>query len=282
MSEKRRFMLTLFAIERYEELKAYLLKFDYKYFVAAQEVCPTTNKDHIHIFVQYKKNVKLSVSKLCTAHFDVCDKNSYKCSKYVKKEGCILDELGIIPAAPKYEQVRQLLQLNAEDVLEMHVSQLKDWKLTKQLDQGITLDLFTKYSYLKVYYIWGVSGCGKTNRAKEIIKENLQKYDEEKFDNVKYIVNFWHGISELQLNSVCLYDEFRDSQIPAAEFINFIDYNIHSLNIKNGSVQNRYKTIIITSIQDPNTIYDKAFSQEEKQQWLRRMEIIHIEEETLW
>ena len=46
MSEKRRFMLTLFAIERYEELKAYLLKFDYKYFVAAQEVCPNTNKDH--------------------------------------------------------------------------------------------------------------------------------------------------------------------------------------------------------------------------------------------
>ena len=50
---------------------------------------------------------------------------------------------------------------------------------------------------------------------------------------------------------IALYDDFRDSHMKPSEFINFIDYNVHGLNIKNGEIQNNYKYIIITSVQDP-------------------------------
>ena len=65
----------------------------------------------------------------------------------------------------------------------------------------------------------------------------------------------------------------------ASEFIQFIDYNKHRLNIKCGSVQNNYTTIIITTVQDPEYIYEKLTrnNDEPKKQWMRRINIIHIE-----
>ena len=62
------------------------------------------------------------------------------------------------------------------------------------------------------------------------------------------------------------------------DFIKFIDYNRHGLNIKGGSVMNNYELIIITSIFHPNKIYS-GINEESKQQWLRRMEIIDLKPE---
>ena len=59
----------------------------------------------------------------------------------------------------------------------------------------------------------------------------------------------------------------------ASEFINFIDYRSHNLNVKGGTVRNNYTKIIITSIQSIDELYSNMPS-EAKQQWIRRM-IIH-------
>ena len=61
------------------------------------------------------------------------------------------------------------------------------------------------------------------------------------------------------------------------EFINFIDYNVHTMNIKGGHIKNNYHLIIITSINDPNTIYSNCIDNEEtSKQWLRRLTIIQL------
>lgn len=62
------------------------------------------------------------------------------------------------------------------------------------------------------------------------------------------------------------------------EFINFMDYNIHNLNVKGSGVPNRYKYIFITSILEPSKLYWDASknNQELPKQWRRRMEEVDI------
>lgn len=60
-----------------------------------------------------------------------------------------------------------------------------------------------------------------------------------------------------------------------SEFINFIDYNKHQLNVKGSYKLNNYEFIIITSVQSPEEIY-KNIEGEPRTQWLRRMKRIHI------
>ena len=118
---------------------------------------------------------------------------------------------------------------------------------------------------VKIIYIYGPSGSGKSFNAIEIMKQ----HNYENFENVKHNKSdFWLGVNEGE--GCCLYDDFRDSDMKANEFINFIDYNIHTMNIKGGCVPNKYSLIIITSIKSPYQLYDKM-KEEEKKQWLRRM-----------
>ena len=89
---------------------------------------------------------------------------------------------------------------------------------------------------------------------------------------VKYENGFWHGLGEAD---IAVYDDWRDSHMKPTELINFIDYYKHPMNIKGGSKLNNYKLIYITSIQNPEVIYQNI-PEEYKKQWLRRIKkIIH-------
>ena len=159
--------------------------------------------------------------------------------------------------------IKELKEITTED--EVPVMQYKTWK---SLPRHLTKKDIYKPD-IEVYYIWGESGKGKS----KYVYDNLG--DDEIFDRVKHINGFWHNVSDSC--DIAWYDEFRDSQMPASEFINFIDYYVNTMNTKGGSVMNKYKKIYITSIQNPTTIY-KNWSDEEREQWLRRIKIIDLEE----
>ena len=121
-----------------------------------------------------------------------------------------------------------------------------------------------QYKQVTVIYYWGKSGVGKTKTALQYIRD----YCGDKYCEVKYSNKFWIGVNTKV--DVALYDDFRDSHMTPSEFINFIDYNIHNLNIKGGYVKNKFRHIFITSIQNPEEIY-KNCPEEYREQWLRRM-----------
>ena len=73
------------------------------------------------------------------------------------------------------------------------------------------------------------------------------------------------------------HSDFRDSHMSASEFINFIDYNKHYMNVKGGSVMNDYVLIIITSVQPIESIYANM-PDEPRKQWIRRITNIVIED----
>lgn len=122
---------------------------------------------------------------------------------------------------------------------------------------------------VKVTYVYGPSG---TNKTRKIFEDIIEKYGENKLvDEVKHVNDFWNGVSGE--TDVAIYDDFRDSHMKASEFINFIDYYTHNLNIKGGNKRNNYKHIYISSVLDPHEIYRNC-GDEPMKQWLRRMEII--------
>ena len=79
-----------------------------------------------------------------------------------------------------------------------------------------------------------------------------------------------------------IYDEFRDGQMPPSDFIELIDYNIHPLNVKGGSIKNTITHLVITSVQKPENLYwDFSKRDEEpRRQWLRRMHKIYLCDDT--
>ena len=74
---------------------------------------------------------------------------------------------------------------------------------------------------------------------------------------------------------MAIYDDFRDSHMKASEFIQFIDYNTHTLNVKGGYQHNKFNLIIITSVQRLTDIYQNCQG-EPRTQWLRRIELINM------
>lgn len=272
----RSFQITLNQIQYYNEIKDYLTNLKtFSFLISCKEYAPTTNKEHIHIYTHFKQSIKLSLKKLKGAHLEKCRGTPEQNINYITKDGNILDEIGERPHQGKknynYNEINNLTQqdiLNNEDLNLIQKKTLLNIKKDIS-NQPIKLSDYRKN--IKVYYIYGPSGSGKTNKALDIIQEN--NYNE--FDEVKYSNGFYIGASGL--SKVCLYDEFRASHMSISEFINFIDYNKHNMNIKGGFIKNNYELIIITSIQNPNNIYNNVIDNEEtREQILRRINIINL------
>ncbi len=269
-TKARRFQLTLNEVDRYDELLNYLkgLK-SLSYLISCKEIAPSTGHQHIHIFICLSNPIKLSVKKTCNAHIEVCKGTIKQNIDYIKKDGNIIDEIGDIPRERGGSHtVSELKAVDNPDELDW--KEYNTWKKINS-DKVNDIDIDDLYKNVEVYYITGPSGIGKTEKAKEIIRNNKDKYG-SKINMVKCENNFWLGVGSAK---IALYDDFRDSHLKASEFINFIDYNKHLLNIKGGSKMNEYNLIIITSVQPLHEIY-KNMPDEPKKQWIRRINYIDL------
>ena len=130
---------------------------------------------------------------------------------------------------------------------------------------GIKVDEWSKE--VKVIYIQGPNRQDNYNKAVELVAE----HGYEKFDNVKHIRDLWRGVTET--TGACIYNNFRDSHMKVDEFVNFIDYNRHCLNIPYSSATNNYNLIIITSVQKINEIYPNQ-PYDPPERWMRRVSTI--------
>lgn len=273
----RHFQITLNEVEKFKDLKDYLMGLkNLNYIIACEEVAPTTGHIHNHIYCQFSAPTSLNFKSLCEAHLEECMGSAQQNIKYIKKEdqpdkrGKIILEWG----EPRL----------SGDMSKLTLKEAKE-KTLDELEGGLSLLNYKAFEYMKtqkanevkakedhkkvkVVYIWGPTGSGKSLWAQYQMR-NIP------YNEVKHTGEFWHGVSDGA--KACIYDDFRDSHMMPSEFINFIDYTCHNLNIKGGSVKNNYKYIIITSIQDPNKLYPNFTEKDDepKKQWLRRMKVIY-------
>lgn len=267
-------------MEHYEEIKDYLLNEKKANYLLSCIEENESNKLHIHIYVQFKNRTRLSPSKLHGAHFDKCNGSSSDNQNYLLKIKNLfginntLDEIGEVrfiankKEGVKYEMlVKDLENIDYEKVT---TKQFKIWKEIKFNNSYKKEDIYKPN--VEVNYIWGESGSGKSKRVFNSLGSD------ELFDRVKYSNGFWLGVNTIHPVTTCWYDDFRPSDMKPSEFINFIDYYKNQMNIKFvGNWTNQYTKIFITSIFDPHEMYANV-PEETREQWIRRMKIIHVEQ----
>lgn len=265
------------SLENYNEIRSYFENRKSCTYVLCVEHIGGENK-HYHLFAQFKTPSTLSLKKLFGSHVEAIrgtpqetvDYMMCRDIKHISKgiKAVVVDEWGTIRESGGM-RVGDLKKMTSEELDELPSIYFNIAKKLQE-EKNNDIDLDNVHKNVKVYYIWGPSGVGKSRKAIEMIKENGFK----SVNMVKYENGFYHGVGTVKQ---CIYDDFRDSHMSASEFINFIDYNKHFMNIKGGSKLNEYEFIIITSVQDPNTIY-KNMSDEPRKQWLRRIKIINMNE----
>ena len=277
----RHFQLTLNQVERWEQLLEYIKSLkNFKYGIATLESAPSTGHQHIHFYIRFSDMQKLNPKKLQGSHVEKCYGSIKQNIEYIKKTkdpekaGKIIFEDGELnekfdpeldkDRKPTIKEVKEMSKEERENLEITYYNQID--KINILEENKITGQNCSKK--VKVIYLWGPSGSGKSLWAKYMFRDTP-------FDIVKKEGDFWHGVSGV--NHACLYDDWRDSHMKPSDFINFIDYTIHTLNVKNGSMKNKYKYIIITSVQDPETIYQSFTSKdiEPKRQWMRRMKCMY-------
>lgn len=283
--KSRHFQLTLNQSERWPQLKSYLTSLhSLNYLIAGIENAPSTNHVHIHCYVQFKMPISLDLKKTEGSHVEICRGSPQQNKDYIEK-GKIIDEVGVMRRSGNPTSIDDIKKMKKKEREKLSIV---FYEKIKKLESDIQLAMDAR-SYKKnltVFYYYGPSGVGKTNRAKDKI---IELYDQKKIPNtlfheVKHVNGFWIGADNDEDIKVAMYDDFRDSHMSPSEFINFIDYNIHNLNLKGRSIKNKYNYIIITSVQSPYELYightRKIDSKEPEKQWLRRInEIIEIKEE---
>lgn len=295
----RAYQITINLIEEWGPILQYLRSLSgLRYMIACQEIAPTTKREHIHVYVQFQYSLRLSKTKLMHAHIEVCRGNAKQNIDYIKKGGKIVLEEGEPKTQGGKLSIKEVKSLTKEQREDLPFFYLKKVESINQSEMNV-MDAKSYLKEVEVRYIYGGSGLGKTKYAIKCIMElhANKKIKNTKFNEVKYSNGFWVGVNADNITEVALYDDFRDSHMRASEFINFIDYNTHNMNIKYGSVKNTFKYIYITSVQSPENIYAefnqknnkneglfgsniiKNDEDEPKKQWLRRFkEIIEIKE----
>lgn len=266
----RHFQITLNDVKKFDSLKSYLTKSKMlNYIIACQEIAPTTGHEHIHIYVQYSSPKKILLHKLEGAHIERCRGSPQQNYDYIVKDGDIIFEQGKLRKTGG-KSIQDVLNMTRQERLEN--LDIRYYNIVEKINQKEALDLDIdewNKGDVKVLYITGDTGMGKSDFARKLIKSHLKPG--EKYNLVKHVGEFWEGIGSAD---VALYDEFRDWHMCASEFIDFIDYNKHVLNIKGGHVLNNYHTIVITSSIHPEQLYKNV--SEQQGQWLRRMKIIDL------
>ena len=288
------FLFTLFKINEWGPILEYLQSLKGRnYMLVSREFAPTTGNEHYHIYVQFKYTATLSRKKLLSMNIQKCKGTPQQNIDYVKKEGDILLEEG----EPRLGggnaiTIKEVKAMTSEERENLPFSSYNRLQALKR-DEISILKASEYYKEVEVYYIFGKSGTGKTRHAIEAIKNlvDLKYIESDTFNEVKYSGSFWNGVNLDNMTKVALYDDFRDYHMPPSEFINFIDYNVHIMNIKYGYVINKFKYIFITSIQNPYDLYKKyqksenifvsndEYTEESQVQWIRRFtEIIEVDE----
>ena len=161
----------------FPEIRDYLEKFgSFQYIIACIEKAPTTGHEHMHIFVQYTRTVKLFVRFLKGAHVEKCFGSTPQNIDYIKKDGNVYYEKGE-PKVPKHK-IDEVWDQFVEDIHNDCID--KDSKMYARFRgyaEERLLELREMKTYdgkleLKNYWIYGPAGCGKSTLVRQLFPSN--------------------------------------------------------------------------------------------------------------
>lgn len=185
--QARRFQLTLNEVDKFEDVKGYLINHQrFRYIICCKEKAPTTGHEHIHIYVCFTKPVMLSMKKICGAHLEPCKGDHKSNVDYIKKDGNIIFEEGDPPKGDvgniddQWNKLIEQIHTNTVD---------KDSRLYARFHNYVDKrvhELKPKKEYEgklkhKNAWLYGPPGTGKSTSArfcdyKHIYEKNINKW----------------------------------------------------------------------------------------------------------
>lgn len=253
----RSYMFTFFDDDEVKEF----LNLESKYLLLGWEICPKTGKKHAHgcVYFSNARSFNNMKSLFPTTHIERL-KDWSTAIPYCKKDGA-WEEYGECPKSHRFlgdelknmtdGEIAMRYPMNARSLICSKNTILAEEKLNAFL-QDVKERKDVKP---EVVFIQGGSGSGKTRMAWEMATD---EYPSSMIGFLNFSNGFAHGA---RLDAPCIImDEFRPSELHAAEFLKLIDRYVYSENIKQSSIVIRPKKIIITSILPITEIYKEELN----------------------
>lgn len=205
ISKKRHFQLTLNCedsdniedcknklLDKYNDLKEYLLSLQYNYFISCLEV----NKKgyyHIHIYIQFETPRSLSIKKCQGAHIEFCRGSAEENYEYILKDGDVLDEFGKMRNYRGGSTIRDvILSSETDELLDYDIKYIKciNEVKTKSIDWIQPL-----YNTNKILYV----GLSHAPNNASIFNDKQPILN----SNMVFILNHWADVICLVDNILC-------------------------------------------------------------------------------
>ncbi len=242
---------------------------------------------HIHCLYQYKNNKKISGDRLFGAHIETHVWSPQKYVEYCKAldekhkslgvNSTIIYEEGELKSAGGARTIGDVKKMTPDEINELPVqlhnvaTKIVEKERSKQGFINMLREI--KKNDLKgptIVYITGMSGHGKTYNAYRLA---MKLFDEEEIGRISFNNNFAKVDNE---EAKCfVVEEFRPSQLCAADFLQFTDKYGYHLNTKGGHIYVRPRCVIICSIFDIDDIYKDEINT----QFKRRVSCIYQADE---
>ena len=215
---------------------------------------------HTHVYVAFKNAVMFLTmqQRFYGAHIEAAKGTHRENRDYIRKEGKWRDtdkaetnlpetfeESGELPDEPdrrmKQSEAIYSMIVNGSSDVEIMNAYPSAYNHLPNIQRARQAVLFEKYRRirrigLKVYYIWGKSGTGKTSGI-------LDAHGDE---NVYRVTNYKHPFDGYAGESVILFDEFRSS-LPLADMLEYLDIYPVSLPSRYADKVACYETAYIVS-----------------------------------
>lgn len=262
----RSFQFTLNQPEMYKELSKELHKLKtMTYIIACEETAPTTGHKHVHAYVHFSHQYRLSKKLLSfNAHIEICRGSPKQNIDYIRKDGNIIEEWGEVPR----QGIKTVSELRETPIDEVPANLYRikkqieeDDKTKKDLEDFWQTIRDIRNDQLKgpeVIYITGPSGSGKTYMA---YKEASSDYEPEKIARLTIENNFIDVMGADDAECFVI-EEFRPSQMTAASFLQLTDKYGFKANVKGGWKYLHPKKIIICSIIEVDWLYTSEMNKQ--------------------
>lgn len=244
-----------------------------RYRCYGEEICPTTGRIHWQSYIYFNnaRTFNSMKKKLKTSHLIKARGSAKQNKEYCSKDGKFTED-GELPTQGKIS-ADELLEMKNEDIIDRDARCHRAYINAREiLKNKMKVSEWGAGKEVDVYYYYGVSGCGKSTKVAEHIQETYGDVEV----CIGSFTNGFYNLSDMEAE-ILIMDDWRDSDMKPSEFVKLIDYRVQQMNIKGGSVMNRFKAIYITTVRSFKNIYSKMRRRDEMMtQWTRRMNIEHL------
>lgn len=223
-------------------------------------VCIESHQDggvHFHAAVKLERRQRLALTNLIfhgqIPNVQYAPKNMdwLRIKEYVKKDGEFI-EVGDDKSEVKLkykEKLERIKTVSFSNYIENYATSLSDIRLYKETHSA----LVKPWSGIRrLYWFYGETGTGKTRRAWEIMKQEVEhsgfQHTSIGFSGKQFINNY-HG------EEVVLIDDLRKTDIELNILLKMLDRYPYVVNVKGGFVNWNAQIIIITSHFNPKDCY---------------------------